>query len=250
MRNLGVNLFLGSSSSASKQMLYPNLSATVGKQDLVSSIGEVLKIKEISKLPDNFKAQIDALQTEGIADIVSTPQIATLNGNSASITISKTFYYVIENSSIITSTSNLGQSKTREVKSIDTKISLSVTPWVSASKEVTVEIKPVFQIPGVQPSTDMPPNVDTRELTSTIRLKDGETYILGGLVQDVNKQTISKVPFLGDIPFLGRIFRSSNVSKEKSQLIIFLTPHVYFGSEASVDQKDIIKYRSSKEWSK
>jgi len=240
MRELGVSLFLGDSSTGKRgQTYFPVLNRDVGKQGVDKGVNKLLDafgVKEVVSLPKNFIAQIKALENEGVADIVSTPQIATLNGNTASITISKTFYYRIESTNIITGTGNIGQTKTSEVKSIDTKISLSVTPWVTASREVTVEIKPVFQIPGTQPDVYTPPNVDTRELTSTIRLKDGETYILGGLIQNVQSDNIKKVPFLGDIPLLGRLFRTKSTSLQKSQLMIFLTPHVYFGDEGSVDK--------------
>ncbi|OGS33574.1 MAG: hypothetical protein A2293_12340 [Elusimicrobia bacterium RIFOXYB2_FULL_49_7] len=248
MRNLGVKLFLSQSSVNGTGSIYPKTNLDISKSDISNNLNNWFGIKEVTKLPDKFRTQIEALEHDGVADIASTPQIATLNGNTASIVISKTFYYMIENASIVTGTGSIGQTQTKEIRSIDTKISLSVTPWVTSSNEVTVEIKPVFQIPGVQPNMSMPPNVDTRELISTIRLKDGETYVLGGLVQDVDKEEIDKVPFLGNIPLLGMLFRTKNVTKEKTQLMIFLTPHIYYGSEAAVDKKKYMEGRDSRKW--
>jgi type II secretory pathway component GspD/PulD (secretin) len=248
MREIGAKFFLKDSATrALGQSYFPAFIREYTGQS-IKNLQDRIGVSWIVNLPTNFTAQLRAMESEGYVDIVSTPQIATLNGNAATITISKTFYYRIKQSIVSQGTGNPVVSQNQDLKSVETKTSLSVTPWVTASREVTVEVKPVFQLPGEQPNDSTPPTIDTRELSSTIRLKDGETYILGGLVQNIKSENMSKVPFLGSIPFIGWLFRTRFTSTKKSQLMIFLTPHVYYGSEGAVDKNQILGKENRKWW--
>ena len=106
---------------------------------------------------------------------------------------------------------------------------MEITPWVSASGDVTVDIKPEFKTPVGSLSSEVPPTINSRILDSTVRLKDGETIILGGLIQESNVDNVNKVPILGNIPLLGRLFRNKSTSTIKSELVVFVTPHVFYG---------------------
>ena len=77
---------------------------------------------------------------------------------------------------------------------------------------------------------EVPPTISTRTVDATVRLHDGETIILGGLVEDRDVITDRKVPILGDIPLLGRLFRSRVRDRRRSELVIYLTPHVFYGN--------------------
>ena len=76
---------------------------------------------------------------------------------------------------------------------------------------------------------------------SNIRIKDGETLVLGGLIQERESKNISKLPFLGDLPLIGSIFRSTTTSNEKSELVIMITPHIIKDTEdvASSDTENL-----------
>jgi type IV pilus assembly protein PilQ len=181
------------------------------------------------------------LERDGIANVLSTPQIATLNGNTASISVGTTQYFRMKSSTVQGSTTPI-QTESERFETIEATVSLSITPWVTSSREVTVEVNPVFQIPGNSPDpTQIPPTINKRELKSTIRLKDGETYILGGLVENTKQETVKKVPVLGSIPFLGVLFRNKSTTETKNRLMIFLTPHIYYGSEGAVNSDDVMK---------
>jgi len=94
---------------------------------------------------------------------------------------------------------------------------------------VTVDIKPEFNTPVGTFSSEIPPTINSRVLDSTVRLKDGETIILGGLIQETEIDNVNKVPILGNIPLLGRLFRNKRTSTVKSELVVFVTPYVFYG---------------------
>jgi len=100
---------------------------------------------------------------------------------------------------------------------------------VSATGEVMAHIKPEFSTPVGRLSPNVPPTINSRVLEANVRLREGETIILGGLIQDTDAVERSGVPLLARIPLLGRLFRSSNRTRRQSELVIYLTPHVFYG---------------------
>ena len=110
---------------------------------------------------------------------------------------------------------------------------------MSPNGEITAEIKPEFSQPVGQLTPGVPPTISTRVIESTVRLRDGETIILGGLIEERDVVNDSKVPILGDIPLLGRLFRSRTRSRRRSELVIYLTPHVFYG-----DGRDAERWRA------
>jgi type II secretory pathway component GspD/PulD (secretin) len=178
---------------------------------------------------------LDALENEGITNLISKPQIATLNGHSATITIGTTQYYYLQKSTVVPgSNSNVVETSQNEQK-VDINMTLSVTPWVTSNDEVTMDIAPSFDVPGASSNSSLPPVVNRRSLNSKVRVKSGEMIILGGLIKAEVDKTTDKVPFLGSIPILGWFFSTKSTEIKKTQLMIYLVPHVYYGSERSID---------------
>jgi type IV pilus assembly protein PilQ len=70
------------------------------------------------------------------------------------------------------------------------------------------------------------PTIDTTELQTRVLVSNGETVVLGGVYDQLDVETVTKVPFLGDIPFLGRLFKSTSVTREKQETLIFITPRI------------------------
>jgi len=118
-------------------------------------------------------------------------------------------------------------------------VKLEITPWVSASGEVTTEIRPEFSTPVGTLDPAVPPTINSRVMDSIVRLRDGETIILGGLIQDRKVATLNKVPFFGQIPLLGRLFRSRSHDIQKSELVLYLTPHVFYGEDEAERWMDL-----------
>ena len=106
--------------------------------------------------------------------------------------------------------------------------------------EITCEIIPDFSEPEGSFSSEVPPTLNKRYVKSSVRLRDGETIVLGGMVKESVSDVHKQVPFLGSIPVIGWLFRNVERVRSKSQLLIFVTPHIYYGAEGSVDIADEI----------
>ncbi len=246
LRDYGVKFFtniLGDTAKFS-ETFFPTVQARAGGARIergVQDIFDQMRIKQIVSLPRDFMAQVNALERAGVAKVRSTPQVATLNGNKASISVGSTQYYLLTTDIITPGGSNPTLiSQKQEFQKIDANVVLTVTPWVTSNREVTVEIKPEFNIPKGGFVKGQPPTIDKRVIESTVRLKDGETIILGGLRETTSSVTEDRLPILGSIPILGWLFRNRSVQEKESQLMIFLTPHIYIGSEGSVQIEDVI----------
>lgn len=246
INDYGMSLFTQGSVDSSKNWLseqfLPNLDLKPGRKKterILRSVLDELGINRIIKLPANFRASIHALESADVVKVHSTPQIATINGNPASITIGETRYYKllketkapVDNNSAI-----IGTDERFEVIKFNTQ--LEVTPWVMDQGYVMVKIRPEFNIPRTGGDGSTPPNVDTRVIESMVRLRDGQTIVLGGQRQTENVVNRRGIPFLSDIPILGWLFSSRTVSKNETQMMIFLTPHVYYGDDNAVSPDD------------
>lgn len=204
--------------------------------------GNLFGIQNVGKLPNNFFFKIQALDQEGLVTVRSRPQISTLNGHKASIEIGTTQYYLLTSTTPLQSPNQIVTQESQRFESIEANVLLEITPWVSASGDVTVEVHPEFNTPIGTLNSEVPPTINSRVLDSTVRLKDGETIILGGLIQESETENINKVPILGNIPLLGRLFRNKSTSLMKSELVIFITPHVFYG-----DGNDNARWNSIRE---
>lgn len=194
---------------------------------------------KVVDLPQNFRANLHALESADIIKVHSTPQIATINGNQASITIGETRYYKLkkqETAALQSQTAVIGTDERFEIIKFNTQ--LDVTPWVMDEGYVMVKIRPEFNIPRTSSDGTTPPNVDTRVIESMVRLRNGQTIVLGGQRQTEDIVTRRGVPFLSSIPILGWLFSSRTISKTETQMMIFLTPHVYYGDDNQVSPTD------------
>ncbi|OGJ86072.1 MAG: hypothetical protein A2268_02275 [Candidatus Raymondbacteria bacterium RifOxyA12_full_50_37] len=243
-RNIGVKLFTGSGDGNNGNSFFPGINITATGQDINTirerPISDYFSLKQITKLPTQFRAQISALEQEGLANVVSTPQVATLNGHTATILIGTTQYFLLKTATTTTGV-NAVVSESEHFEQINADVSLTVTPWLTGDQEVTVEVTPSFHIPGISVSDGIPPPINKREIKSVVRLHDGETYVLGGLIEQTDRKTVSGVPYLSKIPFIGWFFRTNKTEHQKNRMMIFLTPHIYFGNEGAVDKEQMIK---------
>lgn len=221
------------------QNYWPNVDVSGTGTDINNALRSIERHtgwSNLGVLDDNFFIRLEMLQQEGKAKIVSRPQIASLNGHSASISIGTTQYYLLESQTIYPSQETSVSSQTSQrFEKIEADISLVVTPYVSRSGSLIVDVEPEFSTPSGQFDPDIPPTINRRLLKSTLRLRNGETVVLGGLVQETKSESIDKVPILGSIPLLGRLFQNRSSDDQRSELMIYITPFVYFGSEGSIN---------------
>jgi type II secretory pathway component GspD/PulD (secretin) len=171
-----------------------------------------------------INAQINALVQNGHAQILATPRIATLNNREATLLVGETYPIVTVNQ----------QTGFPTVTNVNVGVQLRVTPTIGADGLITAEIHPEFsEIIGFNASF---PIIANRKVDATLRVRDGETIVLGGLFQDTSSETISKLPFLSEIPILGRFFKNKATAHQRDEVVFLITPHIL---DANDPQSDI-----------
>ncbi|MFW5972246.1 MAG: type II secretion system protein GspD [Bacillota bacterium] len=193
-----------------------------------SSVGE-LTLNSIMDLNSDFYLKINAMVDNNNATIKARPNITTLNGQQANIDVSDVNYYAIKKN-------NEDGSSETTYESYNAGISLEVTPWVSSSGEITMKLHPtVSDIKSG--SGDGPKPLGKREVNTTVRVKDGNTIVIGGLIQDTGSFAESKVPILGDIPYIGQLFKNDSEELRQTELVMFITPRVLNPADENVEEK-------------
>jgi len=184
---------------------------------------DVWKLRNFSRLPKVFRAFLDVLVRDGEARVLAQPKLVTLNGKPASMLAGQRIPYLVSQ----TVFAGGAAAPTQTVQREEVGIKLSITPLINADDYITVQIKPeVSSVSGFRgPNSDLP-LVSTRQAETTVRLKDGASVIIGGLLSEERTVNVTKVPLLGDIPILGMLFRHQNVTSSKRDLVIEVTPHL------------------------
>lgn len=174
----------------------------------------------ISQMIDqyDFSTVIDALVTENKADLLAQPKIVVENGEEAKIEI-------VTKLPFNTLTGNAATGDAIYTTSfVDVGVILKVTPRIRKGDIVNMELEP--EVSFVQGERENIPIKASRKTNTHVNVKDGKTLIIGGLLQDRKLKTVQKIPFLGDIPLLGLLFRTTNDVVEKTELMIFVTPNI------------------------
>ncbi|MGQ9524355.1 MAG: type II secretion system protein GspD [Armatimonadota bacterium] len=211
------------------QALGINFTSPTGSARLDTSTGD-LSYRTVGTLPRDFEARLQALVQKGRARIRSRPRMAALNGQRAELFIGSQKFILVKFTQF--------GGVTERIQGVDVGVKLRVTPWTGGTGEVTTRIEPeVSNISEVDPVTGLPV-LSTRRAQTTVRVKDGETVVIGGLVLKQQFNTRKKVPILGDIPFLGYAFRSNSKSTTDSELAIFITPHILTDRGRLNDEKE------------
>jgi len=180
-------------------------------------------------------AQLDLLKQNGAAQILSEPSILTSNNKEASIYVGRTQSILTQSQQSLQGSSNVLNNYSRE----DIGITLKVKPRLSSNNKVNLEIETTIEdiLPGSGTSADRPTTTKRSVKTNAI-VNHGETIILGGLIKTASGESSTKVPILGDIPILGRLFTSRGESKSQVNVVIYLTPYII---QKSTDLKDLRK---------
>jgi type IV pilus assembly protein PilQ len=224
--SLGVSLKYGD-----QQSIIPTTSST-GR-------GGALQIGNLAT--EGYQAVIQAMKEYGRTNLLSAPRIVALNNEEASILVGTNQPYATR--TISQGSGGTGNIEAENVTFIDLGIKLMVTPSINDEGFVTMKIKPeVSSSIGdfvIASSGNMIPIVKTTTTETTVMVKDGSTILIGGLIEENERESIREVPGLADIPLLGNLFRSRTIGSgdsttpEKTELVIFLTPHIITGEEAN-----------------
>ncbi|OGB41003.1 MAG: type II secretion system protein GspD [Burkholderiales bacterium RIFCSPLOWO2_12_67_14] len=174
---------------------------------------------------DSFGVLITALSANTKSNLLSTPSLLTLDHQKAEILVGQNVPF--QSGSFTTSASGADNPFTT-IERQDIGVTLKVTPHINEGASLRLEVEQ--EISSIAPTTQGINAVDLitnkRSIKSTILAEDGQVIVLGGLIQDDVTQTDSKVPLLGDIPLLGRLFRSTKDTRIKRNLMVFLRPTV------------------------
>lgn len=157
--------------------------------------------------------ELSAFESDGQIEIVSQPRVVTADRQSARIKSGQEVPYQEATSSGATST---------EFK--EATLSLEVTPQITPDNKVIMDV--VVTQDSIGEDTSNGPAINTNEVTTQILVADGETVVLGGIFESTNARTVTKTPFLGDIPYLGRLFKRTELSDLRSELLVFITPKI------------------------
>lgn len=161
---------------------------------------------------------LKALLKKTHTKVLSNPRIITLNNQEAKILVGDRIPYLLT-----TSVPGSGQNQTTQF--VEVGVKLTVTPTINVDKRITLKIRPEVSSPKPT-GQGLPPTVSTREAETVIMVRTGETVVIGGLIKEQTDKTTSQVPLLGDIPILGQLFKTSSDSKQRSELLVFVTPTV------------------------
>ncbi|MHB9131260.1 MAG: secretin and TonB N-terminal domain-containing protein [Armatimonadota bacterium] len=203
----------------------------IGGKTTVGSVGvglhesantDPLKLGRIFRDPLDLSATINALQTQNKAKVINRPDIVVQNGQEATIHVGGKFFY-----EKLTGYTQQGPTVTTE--SVDTGVTLKVKPRLSSDGVITLEItsnvtdEPIFRTSSS--GLDLP-EFRINSTATVVPVRDGETLVIGGLMQTRREEVTTSVPVLGKIPLIGALFRSKKTSPSQTDLVIMVTPRV------------------------
>ncbi len=180
--------------------------------------------------------------------VLATPKILITNGQNSTIDLSSDYVKKVTSEVLQTGTvGSYGATQKEYEIGNDNGMKIAMVPFISPDGYVSLNIKPMYST--IKEPVYQQNQFGQQELAATllqrrnldlkgVRIKDGETLVLGGLIQETEKQSIGKTPLLGDIPVLGFFFRNSKKETEKSELVITITPHIIKDTEEEIIESE------------
>lgn len=177
--------------------------------------------------PDNLIAQLQLFASDSKTNILSNPILVTSDNKAATISITNEI--PIEQEAQVPSGGGSVVTSTVEFRSVGIK--LDITPKINADNYITLKISQEISSRGADVGNQ--PSFNTRLVNTEVVLKDNQVLVMGGLMQTTTTDTVSGIPILKDLPYIGKLFGSESTSLNKTELMIFITPHVISNSEDS-----------------
>jgi type IV pilus assembly protein PilQ len=176
--------------------------------------------------------ELSAAQQEGRSETISQPKVVTANNQEATIQQGQQIgYLTFQNSGAG------GGQGTATVQFKNAVLELDVTPTITSDNRVFMKLKVIKDAISAlvpNPGGGFVPQIDHREIDTSVLVNNGQTVVLGGVYEFTNEHDVTKVPFLGDIPILGALFRDKKNINNKAELLVFITPHI-LGQETTVE---------------
>lgn len=183
-------------------------------------------------------AKLDLLKQNGAAHILSEPSILCTNNKEATIEVGQTQSILTQAQQSTQGQGNIINSYSRE----DIGITLKVKPRLSSNNQVALEVEAEIEdiLPGSSTSADRPTTTKRKVKTNAI-INNAETIILGGLMKSAGGTSNTKIPFLGDIPLLGELFKYDGKAESKINVVVYLTPYIVRNSRDLIRLKKVLK---------
>jgi general secretion pathway protein D len=184
-------------------------------------LGAGIKIGDV--IFPTIGAVVQAYKTDSEVSILSTPQIMTLNNEEAEINVGSNVPYVTRQDTTTAATVDYSQYEYRDVG-----VTLNITPNINEGNYIRLKIsQQVTKVTSLGANTKVvTPTTLKRTIKTSVVVKDRETIVIGGLIGDSTQTSNYRVPFLGEIPILGWLFRTRSTGREKTNLYVFITPHI------------------------
>jgi len=219
---------------------------TYGLIDLAGVRAPVEAVSKLFSVSNSIAINdlVKFLKTQGDVYSISNPKVLTLNNQPALITVgSELFYKIISTETLAGGTT--GQQQTTEtINSVFAGVLLDITPDIANDGTITLRINPSISETRGTVATDnsqrnMPPDLNRRQLSSVVTLKDGNRVVLGGLINTSTDNGMTKVPLLGDIPLLGYLFKQETMTKRTEELVLIIEPHIISKEDKMISLTDL-----------
>ncbi len=199
------------------------------------------------KVGGSLNEVIKFLRTQGDVISISNPKVLTLNNQPALITAGTEYFYKVASTTNQQGSAGGVAATTQSdtIQSVFAGVLLDITPEISDDRTITLKINPSLSETRTDISAEnastrtMPPDLNRRQLSSVITVKDGGRVILGGLISTRNTTKATKVPLLGDIPGLNYFFRYEDMSKQVQELVIVIEPHIIDKENNDISLSDL-----------
>lgn len=198
-----------------------NIGTLMFNNPIADTGGGAIGLSILNAAGNALNLELSALESNNEGKIISSPRVMTLNNQEATISEGTEIPYVTPSSANSPPT----------VSFKDAVLKLIVTPQISPNGRIKMNLDvrkdSVGENVQVQGGGSVP-SIDTKDIKTNVTVKDGQTVVMGGVYEITTVNDLSKVPFLGDIPFVGAFFRNTTKSRQKLELLIFVTPHVVY----------------------
>ena len=189
---------------------------------------------------DRFAALLRALEGDVATNILSTPTLVTLDNEEAEIVVAQNVPFITGQYTNTGSGTDTAVNPFQTIEREDVGLTLRITPQINEGDSVKLDVEQ--EVSSLSPSpvaTDLITN--KRSIKTTVLVRDQQTIVLGGLIEDTFRDNVQKVPILGDIPLLGHLFKSTTTTKDKQNLMVFIRP-VIIRDDATTDIVTNAKY--------
>ncbi|MBA4289262.1 MAG: type IV pilus secretin PilQ, partial [Pseudomonas sp.] len=203
----------------------PGFGQNAGAQNPTNSLGNFVDMGAVGRtsgfgigfITDNtiLDLELSAMEKTGNGEVVSQPKVVTSDKETAKILKGSEIPYQEASSSGATATAFK-----------EAALSLEVTPQITPDNRIIMEVKVTKDAPNFDRAVNGVPPIDKNEVNAKVLVSDGETIVIGGVFSNTQTKSIDRVPFLGELPYLGRLFRRDVVRDQKSELLVFLTPRI------------------------